>query len=89
MTVEDCLKEYETMAGTIFENPRMFHKMNTLVGRNKYSTKYLQKAINEVIERRAQVRVGDDREPVFQTEIDTCRGYVEAPCIYFGNKSYY
>ncbi|RYC58480.1 hypothetical protein CHU98_g7726 [Xylaria longipes] len=74
MTVEDCLMEYETMAGTIFGYPRVFHKMNTLVGGNKYNRKYLEEAVKRVIERRVQVRIEDDTEPLFQTEIDTCRG---------------
>lgn len=74
MTVEDCLKEYELMAGTVFANPRIIHKMNLLVPRNKYSTKGLEKAIREVIERRVQIKIEDDPDPLFQTEIDTCRG---------------
>ncbi|KAI1303287.1 acyl transferase/acyl hydrolase/lysophospholipase [Xylaria venustula] len=77
MTVEDCLKEYETMAGVIFGNPRMFHKLKGFVKWNKYSTKDLEKAIKEVIERRSQVSE-DDTEPLFQTDIDTCRGVVLA-----------
>ncbi|KAI0406026.1 acyl transferase/acyl hydrolase/lysophospholipase [Xylaria palmicola] len=78
MTVEDCLREYETMAGTIFGYPRVFHQMNALVPLKKYPTKHLEKAIKEVIDRRVQVRLEDDREPLFQTEIDTCRGVVLA-----------
>ncbi|KAI0540646.1 acyl transferase/acyl hydrolase/lysophospholipase [Xylaria digitata] len=78
MTVEDCLEEYETMAGTIFGHPRILHQMNALVRWNKYSTKHLEKAIREVIDRRVQVTIGDDTEPLFQTEIDTCRGIVLA-----------
>jgi hypothetical protein len=75
MTVEDCIEEYKTMAGVIFARPRTLHKMNTLVvRRNKYSSKPLEKAIKEVIKRRAELRLEDDTEPLFQTEIDTCRG---------------
>jgi hypothetical protein len=80
MTVEDCLQEYETMAGAIFGRPRPFHKMNTIVvKRNKYSRKPLEKAIHEVIERRLELRDEDDPKPLFQTEIDTCRGSVWPP----------
>ncbi|KAF2973369.1 hypothetical protein GQX73_g231 [Xylaria multiplex] len=78
MTVEDCLKEYETMAGTVFGHPRIIHQMNVLARWTKYPTKYLEKAIREVIDRRVQVTIGDDIEPLFQTEIDTCRGIVLA-----------
>ncbi|KAI0450266.1 acyl transferase/acyl hydrolase/lysophospholipase [Xylaria acuta] len=84
MTVEDCLKEYEIMAGTIFGYPRVIHKMNTLVRWNKYSTKNLEQAIKQVIERRVQVRIEDDTEPLFQTEIDTCRGVVLATKLELG-----
>ncbi|KAI1751776.1 acyl transferase/acyl hydrolase/lysophospholipase [Xylaria castorea] len=87
MTVEDCLKEYETMAGTIFAYPRVFHKMNIFMGRNKYNTKNLEMAIREVIERRVQVRIEDDTEPLFQTDIDTCRGVVLANQLHPGKKA--
>ncbi|KAI1270847.1 acyl transferase/acyl hydrolase/lysophospholipase [Xylaria sp. FL0933] len=83
MTVEDCLKEYETMAGAIFGKPRRFHKMNVLVGWNKYSRKTLKKACEEVIERRSQMDEGD-KETLFQTEIDTCRGAVLATRLHDG-----
>ncbi|KAJ3569778.1 hypothetical protein NPX13_g5963 [Xylaria arbuscula] len=73
MTVEDCLSEYETMVGIVFGNPRMLHKMNTLTPRNKYSRKALKHAFQDVIQRRSQV-VEDDTVPLFQTDIDTCRG---------------
>ncbi|TGJ88649.1 hypothetical protein E0Z10_g145 [Xylaria hypoxylon] len=52
--------------------------MNTLAPWTKYSRKTLEKAVKEVINRRAQVRIEDDIEPLFQTEIDTCRGVVLA-----------
>ncbi|KAI3317965.1 FabD/lysophospholipase-like protein [Xylariaceae sp. AK1471] len=79
MTVEDCLQEYETMAGAIFGRPRTLHKMNTIVvKRNKYSRKTPEKVTKEVIERRAELRDEDDPKPLFQTEIDTCRGVVLA-----------
>ncbi|GAW17106.1 hypothetical protein ANO14919_065560 [Xylariales sp. No.14919] len=79
MTVEDCLGEYKDMAGVIFGHSRPFHQMNTLMSWNKYSKKSLEKAIKEVINRRVlQVRIEDDTDPLFQTEIDTCRGVVLA-----------
>ncbi|KAI0443750.1 acyl transferase/acyl hydrolase/lysophospholipase [Xylaria telfairii] len=85
MTVEDCLREYETMAGTIFGSPRIVHKMRVpVMKRNKYDVKHLEQAIQQVIERRAQLRIEDDTEPLFQTEIDTCRGVVLATKLDFG-----
>ncbi|KAI1735341.1 acyl transferase/acyl hydrolase/lysophospholipase [Xylaria scruposa] len=65
MTVEDCLKE-------------VFHKMNIFMRQNNYDRKNLEMAVREVIERRVQVRIKDDTEPLLQDEIDTCRGVVLA-----------
>ncbi|KAJ2991057.1 hypothetical protein NUW58_g2663 [Xylaria curta] len=48
------------------------------IGGNKFRRAALEKAVKEVIERRAEQRTEDYSELLFQTEIDTCRGIVFA-----------
>ncbi|KAI0452792.1 FabD/lysophospholipase-like protein [Xylaria acuta] len=74
MTVEDCLKEYEIMAGLVFGHPKLIYSMKFGMGGNKFRRASLERAVKKVIERRAEQRSEDYSEFLFQTEIDTCRG---------------
>ncbi|KAI1159335.1 acyl transferase/acyl hydrolase/lysophospholipase [Nemania serpens] len=78
MTVDDCLKEYETMAGSVFGHPKLIYSMKFGMGGNKFRRASFERAVKEVIERRAERRTEDYSEFLFQTEIDTCRGIVLA-----------
>ncbi|KAI0016706.1 FabD/lysophospholipase-like protein [Xylariomycetidae sp. FL0641] len=79
MTVEDCIQEYENMAGKVFKSPRPVHRMNAFVlPINKYSRDSLERVLRTVIKRRVEATHADDSEVLFETEIDTCRGIVLA-----------
>ncbi|TRX92716.1 hypothetical protein FHL15_006390 [Xylaria flabelliformis] len=78
MTVDDCLREYEAMASSVFGHPKLLYSMKFGVGGNKFRRASLEQAIKKVIERRAEQRTEDYSEFLFQTEIDTCRGVVLA-----------
>ncbi|KAJ8125377.1 hypothetical protein O1611_g8262 [Lasiodiplodia mahajangana] len=81
MTVDDCLEEYRRMAGAVFGHPKLIYSMKFGVGGNKFSRNCLDRAIKEVIGRRAEKRTDDFSEFLFQTEIDTCRGIVLASVV--------
>lgn len=81
MTVEDCMDEYETMAGKIFGKPRKYNAMwNPLTERSKFSAEDLKGAIRDVIRRRAEGtrHIPDVANVLFKTEFETCRGYVQS-----------
>jgi hypothetical protein len=79
MTVEDCLDEYKKMGTSIFGHPRRLHAANwPFTEKTKFSTKLLTEAFEAVIRRR-MVATADISSPAtakFQTDTDTCRGYV-------------
>lgn len=54
MTVPDCMLEYETLASKAFGRPQIFTTVNFgLVERPKYKAKDLQKAFEDITERRS------------------------------------
>ncbi|KAI1850224.1 hypothetical protein JX266_004082 [Neoarthrinium moseri] len=74
MTVEDCITEYRTMAGTIFGRRRVLHALNTFIyPKPKYYAKSLDDAINQVSNRRKE-RGSNKSEILFETDSKTCRG---------------
>lgn len=55
MTVPDCLKEYRSLGGKIFGNPRIFTQMRFGLGRRtKYQGEKLKKVFEDVTARRSE-----------------------------------
>ena len=60
MTVQDCLDEYENLVSEIFGNPRYLNKMRLgIAGRDKYSTKKLEKVFKNFVLRRCEHAEGE------------------------------
>jgi hypothetical protein len=80
MTVEDCIWEYENLAGRVFGNPRLFHSTfvpTWWLKRPKYDAENLEFAISGkggVTQRRGEMCLDHDRIS-FKTGVDTCGVY--------------
>jgi hypothetical protein len=64
MGVDECLAEYENLAGEVFGRPRFFSYRGPLPAlRNKYDGATMQRVVENVVTRRltaAQVDIGGD-----------------------------
>lgn len=63
MGVDECLEEYENLGGDVFGHPRWFSIRSPLFWpmKDKYDGRRLQRAVEQVVERRsspAQKKVG-------------------------------
>ncbi|KAK3369947.1 acyl transferase/acyl hydrolase/lysophospholipase [Podospora didyma] len=79
MPVEDCLVEYENLAGSIFGNPRLFHqagKFGAIRKKNKFSTTNLEEAVKDVIRRRGEVANVQDEAMLISTPKGLCRAII-------------
>jgi hypothetical protein len=75
MTVDDCIKEYENLAGSVFGNARVFHQtfLPTMwLQRPKYDAANLENVIKGVTSRRGEICPDHDGSP-FKTGRDMCR----------------
>jgi hypothetical protein len=80
MTVEDCILEYENLAGKVFGNARLFHQMfvpTFWLKRPKYDANVLEAVIRGVTQRRGEVSTGDEGVK-FATKKELCRTYVSS-----------
>jgi hypothetical protein len=74
MNIDDCLLEYKTMGQVIFGKPRTWSIRGPLFfPKEKYDHKNLQRAIEDVINRRAVKSHGDLGEHMFKSSEDRCR----------------
>jgi hypothetical protein len=76
MPVEDCLAEYERLAGSIFGSPRWFHEagmFGAVRRKNKFSATNLEEAIKDVIRRRGEVANVQDEAMLISTQKGLCR----------------
>jgi len=84
MTVDDCIFEYENLAGRVFGHPRLFHQTNLPTfwpNRPKYDAKAFQAVISGprgVTNRRGEVCADNDRLS-FRTGVNTCRAFGPPP----------
>ncbi|KAK4162953.1 acyl transferase/acyl hydrolase/lysophospholipase [Cladorrhinum sp. PSN259] len=81
MTVDDCISEYEKLAGDVFGHPRTFHQVGSLgafIHRHKFSASKLERAIKDVVQRRGETPNNrDDSEAVlFGTPRGLCRALI-------------
>jgi len=71
------MDEYETMGNKVFGHPRTLHAANwPFTEKTKFSTKLLEEAFRNVIQRRMVATADREGPAMFQTDTDTCRGYV-------------
>jgi hypothetical protein len=78
MPVDDCINEYESLAGRVFGNARVFHQtfLPTMwLNRQKYDAGTLETVIKNVVRRRGEI-IGDHPTIPFQNKQDMCRTYV-------------
>jgi len=80
MPVEDCLHEYENLAGHVFGSPRWVHSASIfgvipLVRRTKYDTDRLIQAVRDVLRRRGE-KENETDDIYFRTREGLCRAYV-------------
>lgn len=76
MSVNDCLREYEELAGQVFGHPRPIHhagQLGIFVKRNKYATTNLEDAIKDVLRRRGELAHDHDDAMQFRTPKGLCR----------------
>lgn len=72
MTVEECLKAYETLTDGIFGHARRWHVRSLLwMPRDKYNYKLLEKAIKQIVKEFDCSRDSEARFP--QSCADMCR----------------
>ena len=80
MPVEDCLQEYENLAGKVFGRPRTLHQQflpTAWWNRPKYNEKFLEDAIISVTDRRDRNHVRDhEGGSVFASEEGVCQTLV-------------
>ena len=70
MTVDDCIREYETLGGEVFGHPRLFHQASLptfWTGRAKYKEEKIERTLKKVIGRRHERRDESSSEPAFKT----------------------
>ena len=75
MTVDDCIKEYEDLAGSVFGNARIFHQTflpTVWLKRPKYDAATLETVITGVLRRRGEICPDLDGS-LFKTGRDMCR----------------
>ncbi|KAH7342725.1 acyl transferase/acyl hydrolase/lysophospholipase [Rhexocercosporidium sp. MPI-PUGE-AT-0058] len=80
MNVEDCITEYQQLAGGVFGNPRTFHQTflpTFWMNRPKYDAANLEAIIKRVVSRRGETST-DDVERYFHTGQGMCRTFVFA-----------
>jgi hypothetical protein len=78
MTVDDCIWEYENLAGKVFGKARMFHQMfvpTFWLKRPKYDADELEMVIKGVARRRGEIS-GSNDAATFSTKKELCRTYV-------------
>jgi hypothetical protein len=74
MTVDDCIQEYEQLAGSVFGHAHLFHQTflpTAWMKRPKYNTAVLERIIREVTTRRGEVST--DNRRTLKTERRVCR----------------
>jgi hypothetical protein len=70
MTVDDCIQEYESLAGVVFGHARLFYQFPCMK-RPKYDTAFLESVIRGVTTRRGEVST--DNRRTLKTESQLCR----------------
>jgi len=78
MPVDDCLREYRALAGSVFGHPRQIHSIGvfgitSLTERTKYRTSRLEYAIKDVVSRRGEQQPDQYDSLRFETEVGLCR----------------
>ncbi len=74
MTVEDCINEYEQLAGSVFGHANLFHQTflpTAWMKRPKYDTAVLESVIKGVTSRRGEISTDDRR--TLKTGHELCR----------------
>lgn len=75
MTVDDCIQEYERLAGSVFGHANLFHQTflpTAWMKRPKYDTAVLESVIRGVITRRGEVSI-DKARSTLKTGRELCR----------------
>jgi hypothetical protein len=77
MTVDQCIDEYETLAGEVFGNPRKLHlrTCGPFVPREKYNHHALEKFVKSVTKKRVVPQDPNDipRPLLFDSPEDLCK----------------
>jgi len=75
MTVDDCIQEYEQLAGGVFGHANIFHQTflpTAWMKRPKYSTQVVEGVIRGLINRRGEGTT-DEARRILKTGSELCR----------------